>query len=219
MACYEPCRKSHSNDEWKKFTLLDFIRILGLSTDGLKQVISVDNSIEDGRYIQFVGYINRLKEVLPHLHCRSCNKLLLPVESANYNAYAVTLFQCFNNNCEDKTPVYITHCMNGYCNAIIDDRDLKKCPNGWCICDRCVSCCDKEMGVRGEANARYFGEYIAKKWQITIDNPHNPDKYFCPKCGSPMAINDEYFSCNKCNITYIKRTDDFKREVKGLIMK
>lgn len=223
MTCYETCRNLHGPEQWEKYTLLDFLSILGFDTEGLLQITTVGNVVPDGKYLQFIGFVNRFREVLEHLYCRACGKVMLPYDTSNYNSYAVTQFSCYNPDCpEYKNCVYINHCMNGYCLAVIDSRDTKECPNHWRICPECASCCDKDLGQRGLMHAKVTGGYVARKWQHTIDHPHNPNEFYCPDCGlkmesvSEQGDLDDIFTCPSCAATFKRRKNDFGKTVKGL---
>lgn len=112
--------------------------------------------------IKLAGYFNRLHEIFPILHCRSCGELMRPnmkYARTEYRelvngviqikemsaAYRLTVFHCNNLDCNEfEIGYYINHCLGFGCYNIIDSRDLtRKCGNGLYICRACGSCCAK----------------------------------------------------------------------------
>ena len=112
--------------------------------------------------IKLASYFNRLREILPVLHCRACSELMLPnlayartqykelvhgvVEVKDMAAaYRLTVFHCNNNQCDEfEVGHYISHCMGFGCYSVIDSRDLKqKCDEGRYLCKGCGSCCSE----------------------------------------------------------------------------
>ncbi|QGT78153.1 hypothetical protein GM160_04160 [Guyparkeria halophila] len=131
--------------------------------------------------IKIAGYFNRLVEIYPRIHCRSCDQLMAPdfkysrVQRAYYEdgarklenlaaAYRCTVFKCKTEGCtEFGKGHYINHCIGHQCSNVIDSRDcVAKCDSGRFICNDCCSCCSE----------------CAKS---------NPDG-LCPKCASPIMI-------------------------------
>jgi hypothetical protein len=155
MKCYSNCISSHQN--WRDFTILDFCRVFGIP-------------LEQDDYETLLGYINKINRYLKHMNCRSCNHILRPVsrsgvtENGNYGFYRVSNFACLNSECKEHMQIiYLSHCTNGFCGGIIDQRDSVKCiPKealhancGWYICNDCLACCNTE-----NINKR---KYILKK--------------------------------------------------------
>lgn len=136
--CYSPCQKDYNPFQWKKYTLRDFIKILG---------IAFDNDL----YYRFAAVINRVNRLLEKLKCNGCNKLMRDATTSEFAFYRVNTFHCTDSNCNEfhKT-VYLTHCLNWRCLNIIDTRVSKACSNGWYICDKCDNCCSQE-----KIDARY----------------------------------------------------------------
>lgn len=130
--CYSHCQKDYNLFQWEKYTLRDFIKILG---------IPFDNDL----YYRFVSVINRVHRLLEKLKCNSCNKLMRDAATSEFAFYRVNTFHCTDSNCSEfhKT-VYLTHCLNWRCLNIIDTRVSKACSNGWYICDKCDNCCSQE---------------------------------------------------------------------------
>ena len=112
--------------------------------------------------IKLAGFFNRIREIFDLIHCRTCQKIMIPdfkyarVEyfETNYDtgqverrdrdaAYRVTVFKCGDNNCSEHAKgVYINHCIEGSCYEHIDSRDIDiQCPNNFYICTKCYSCC------------------------------------------------------------------------------
>jgi len=95
--------------------------------------------------IRAKGYIFRMIEFIseentPSMKCRTHPALMLPVAcSDSSDIYTVTLFDCPENDCEDRL-VYLNRCSRKKCGAAIDSRDPSvewdedthsyKCTNG-----------------------------------------------------------------------------------------
>jgi protein-arginine kinase activator protein McsA len=85
--------------------------------------------------------------------------------------------------------IYISKCFNWKCNGVIDDRDTKKCPNGWNICSVCGSCCSNRIAEQrithcteiGIEPSRYFYEFLAHKLGHL-----EKKEFYCCKCGGLM---------------------------------
>ena len=124
---------------------------------------SYGQTIENGKYYQFIGFINRFNLLLDKLYCNDCNQILSPVKTSNFGAHNVLHFHCTNNSCNNKDHIYLTHCLNGKCNSIIDSRVSKKCSNNWIICESCGCCCSHEKNVQRLENLRKTGGNISEK--------------------------------------------------------
>jgi|SRR5690554_1864724 len=141
---------------------------------------SEDHQIRDFP-IKLAGYLNRLREIMPRLRCRSCSELMVPdfkysrVKCSVYEngqwvqrdmaaAYRNTVFYCNNESCQEQNiKHYINHCLGYLCYDLIDSRDLKvKCDAGLLICKGCGGCCSEH----------------AKS------NPVG----FCPECGGTLKL-------------------------------
>ena len=215
--CFKNVQNLHSIEEWEKFTLLDFLNILGLS------VIEKGNygTFENGKYNQFISHINRFNQLLEKIYCKECNHILYPVESSNYAAYSVTRFCCENESCgEYKNTVYLNHCLNGKCNSIIDSRDSKKCPNDLYICQVCGSCCSHSMFIRRLNNLEKTGGFIHPDLSLKIENRAGHlerAEYYCHSCGEMMnETTTDTFVCYDCNVIYETEQYRFSREHKSL---
>lgn len=219
QACFEKCETIHPPDQWENYSLLDFCEILGLNTDEINRM---GDFISKGHYYQFIGLINRFNQLLEKLYCQDCKEILYPIEIANFAAHAVVRFHCINNNCSNNEEVYLNHCLNGKCNAIIDSRISKKCSNGLYICDNCGSCCSHEMFKRRLSYLQLNGGYIHGDLIRCLDKKLGHlerAEYFCYKCENKMVeTSDDIFKCNQCNdVTYDTTKYHFERPHKQLI--
>ncbi len=200
-----PCLKNNikNHENWKEYTLFDFMNILELNMDEQKKDGSI---VYDGLYTRFVTFINRFNKLLEKLYCTECNHILYPVESSNFAAYSVTKFSCKNENCSCKNQtVYLNHCLNPQCNETIDSRISKKCSNGLYICEKCGSCCSHKMFKRRLDKLITNGQNDLRLGQLVTNNEGHLEKaeYFCYKCGQVMIEHpNNKFKCNHCNIDY-----------------
>lgn len=213
--CYEKCDSIHCSDDWENYTLLDFCEILKLNTDSANKINEI---ISFGQYIQFTGLINRFNNLLEKLYCNDCKEILYPVENAHFAAHSVLRFKCANVNCTNKEEIYLNHCLNGQCNAIIDSRISKKCSNGLHICDNCGSCCSNDQMERRLNNLITVGGYIHSQLQKCVNEKlghlERAD-YFCHKCATKMIeIKDDVFHCSQCNVMYDTKKYKMNRPLK-----
>lgn len=210
--CFAKYETIHAPEEWENYTLLDFCLILQLNLDSTNRV---GDSIEKGKYYQFISLINRFNRLLEKLYCDGCGEILFPVESSNFAAYNVVRFKCTNQKCNEKNEVYLNHCLNGQCNNIIDSRLSKKCSHGLFICDKCGSCCSHNMLQRRLENLKYTGGFIHANLLYYVEHKLGHlerGEYFCHKCGNLMEEKTyDVFNCNKCNVNYDTREYKFKR--------
>lgn len=138
---------------------LDFNIYDWLSHYGINYMVSDKPQAKDFP-IKLASYFNRLREILPVLHCRACGDLMLPnmkYARTQYKelvrgvievkdmaaAYRLTVFHCNNNGCEEfDVGHYISHCVGFGCYHLIDSRDLEqRCSKGRYVCKGCGSCC------------------------------------------------------------------------------
>lgn len=178
--CYNPCRKIHKSDNWKSYTLEDVLRILKIS-------------YSEQQYEIVLNVVNRVNRFLEHLSCGSCSTILKPNGKSNYGFYGVSMFSCTNNQCEkpDKD-VYLSHCLNGHCEDIIDSRTTVKCkPSelgysehsdscGWYICQNCYSCCSSN---KLESRKSIY-EYRGQEYKCHTKGHKDLGILCCPKCGT-----------------------------------
>lgn len=173
--CSNPQIRPNLKRSYLDFSIYDWLVYLGVQFWG-----SEDHQIRDFP-IKLAGYLNRLREIMPRLRCRSCSELMVPdfkysrVKCSVYEngqwvqkdmaaAYRNTVFYCNNGSCQEhNTKYYINHCLGYLCYDLIDSRDLKmKCDAGLLICKGCGSCC---------------GEHAKS-------NPVG----FCPECGAHLQL-------------------------------
>ena len=152
--CDSPQVLPESTNHFLNFNIYDW-----LNHYGIDYTVSDKPQTKDFP-IKLASFFNRLREILPLLHCRSCDDLMLPnmkyartqykelvkgiVEVKDMAAaYRLTVFHCNNADCEEvDVDHYISHCLGFGCHHIIDSRDLKKrCSRGRYICKCCGSCC------------------------------------------------------------------------------
>lgn len=198
--CYKPSRIQHSSDDWKQYTLLDFLTILQV----------------DFREVEFEIYlstINSVNRFLEHMKCKNCKWVLRPVNRSNYAFYGVTNFYCKNTECSEfEKEIYLTHCLNSNCENTIDSRNLSKCNNGWYICDYCYSCCSTSVIESRKENLHKRGLY----YKGDLIGHREKAEMFCSECGNQFSDNkglkDEYekvlnwFIENKLNSKYISKS-------------
>lgn len=161
---------------------------------------------------KLAGYFNRLKEQIDVLHCRKCDKVLMPnfkysrtefidfdVEKGKYvkksmaARYRVDVFRCANKNCNKfEKDIYITHCLGQNCNSVIDSRDLHvQCSNNLYVCDLCCACCKKHL------------------------REYPPG--LCPKCGQQIIVWEKnrkrFVNCSNRRCDFQIKTVDMPRRL------
>jgi len=201
-----PCFANNINkhENWQEYTLFNFMKILSLDlTEHSK-----DGSVyKIGLYTRFVAFLNRFNKLLEKLYCNECDHVLYPLETSNFHKFSVTKFVCKNENCIQLNKViYLNHCLNGQCNAIIDSRCSEKCPNGLYICDECGSCCSHASFKRRLESLRINGgiQYERLYQLVQIKAGHlEKAEYYCYKCGQFMTeYSRTLYKCSTCNIEY-----------------
>ncbi|NBR14255.1 MAG: hypothetical protein EBU01_06695 [Crocinitomicaceae bacterium] len=203
--CYSKCETIHNAEEWEKYTLLDFCKVLGLNTD---ETNKMGDFIPKGQYYQFIALINRFNRLLDKMYCQDCNHILYPSDfgTAHFAANNLVRFQCRNEACSNKKEIYLNHCLNGQCNSIIDSRISKRCENGLFICDNCGSCCSHNMLERRLSNLKLTGGYIHPNLVKCVNEKLGhleKAEYFCYKCKSEMKeIFSDIFQCSNCQVKY-----------------
>lgn len=173
---------------WQEYTILHMLEILGYS-----QIIRTSGGNEASELIRdFIGMVNKAASLFRRVRCRECNHLLFPIGGSQFNRY--NIFECHVPNCSQRgVRVYLSqchHCKSG----LIDSRDSARCPNGWHICPKCLSCCDDAVY---ECMA---GKYIVRHNPVPprisdkLGHGHNDKNlYFCPKCGGEVkTVVDEH---------------------------
>lgn len=204
----KPCfclpTRFHTASEWQEYTLLDFMRILGITTDYTTRTGKI---IRFGYYTIVSSYLKSFANFYEHLKCRHCGKLMKPRKISNFASRAVNEYSCDNSNCSNRGAlVYLNHCFNQpKCKAIIDSRDSKKCPNDQYICPKCGACCSTEnfrnriyhLETTGGEISRWLYNFVAN------DLGHwEKGNRFCYKCGRPMQNHGNGFYCNYCMTGY-----------------
>ncbi len=199
--CFRYPVRYHLNSEWSNYTILDFMRILGIPSDYTNKH---GKKTRFGYYIILSSYLRSFAKFYEHLKCRKCGKLMKPAGGvSNFATRAVTEFSCDNPECSNfGMTVYLNHCFNkNNCDATIDSRDSKKCPNGQYICPECGACCSTQNFANRLSNLQYTGGYISPWLENFVRNDlghWEKHQFFCYKCGSQM-VNGE---CPNCHIRY-----------------
>lgn len=182
-----------SSINFSEYTLLDFINILKIP-------------LIDEHYYLFIGQMNRLNKIIEKLKCLECNKILRPSKQGKFGFYRVSLFKCTNHNCNYKEEIYLTHCYNGRCDAVVDSRESKKCKNGIYICSSCAACCSKQFYIKLRDKYEKLNISIAEKIKNIIDNEEEHlerKEVFCYSCASQLIPDNkgDYY-CKPCKIKY-----------------
>lgn len=175
--CYDVCRKPHAASQWKNYTLEDVLQILKIP-------------YEVTQYEILLNIINRVNRFLSHLTCRKCNSILKPKGKTNYSFYGVTMFSCKNQDCEEQSKeIYLSHCLNGQCEDIIDSRDSVKCKThnfgeecGWYICKNCNACCSSEKLKARKSYLENFGQ----EYKCHVEGHRDRGILCCSDCGHEM---------------------------------
>ncbi len=186
--CYETARKPNTSQNWKSYSLEDILRVLEINYNSTQ-------------YEVLLGLINRVNRFLKHLSCRSCKKILKPVDKGNYGFYRVSNFQCPDPDCKEHNEViYLSHCANGACEDIIDSRDSVKCKPeghhqtcGWYICNNCFACCSTEK-LKGRI---YAFQMTGQEYKCHTEGHKNRQLLCCTKCGSEMEEHEQHGSLFK----------------------
>ena len=183
--CFNAVLAWGHQDNWERYTVWNILKILGYE-------------VNERDYGYKVGYLNKLKRYLPHLKCRSCSRFMAPVKESNYASDRINFFHCVNPECPEcqkDTPVYLTHCLNGACEGIIDCRDnLMKCPGaqadnnesnlGMYICKDCNACCSTDM----IKNRIFIMNSTGQEYRGRLEGHKDLGKLFCDQCKSEMQV-------------------------------
>lgn len=157
----------------------------------------------------FIALSNNVLRKFNSMRCRACGHLLFPDHPGS--VYQYNYFSCRNPYCTEcgKT-IYLNYCFK--CKkGLIDSRDTNKCPNGWYICPKCLSCCDDQQYDR--MKQRYVLQHLPVPQRVAenVGRGHNDkNMYFCPKCGKQLEIvgkngNMLALSCKFCKSSYAIR--------------
>ncbi len=181
--CFKPSRQLHSSTDWEKYSLLDFLTIL-----------KVDFKESDLEI--YLNIINKANRFLKHLNCRKCNHILYPKGKSQYAFYGINHFACETDDCSEKgKEIYLSHCLNGFCEMEIDSRDSVKCkPNGleaetcgWYVCNYCHSCCSSDQLQRRKW---VYDNVMHSEYKCHLEGHRNLGVISCNKCGDPMKENE-----------------------------
>lgn len=181
--CFKPSRELHNSTDWEKYSLLDFLTIL-----------KVDFKETDLEI--YLNIINKANRFLKHLKCRACNHILYPKGKTQYAFYGVSNFSCKTETCSEKgKEIYLSHCLNGYCEMEIDSRDCVKCKPpgldaescGWYVCNFCHSCCS---GQQLERRKYVYDNILHKEYKCHIKGHRDLGIVSCNKCGDSMESNE-----------------------------
>lgn len=218
--CFSNCQTVHESESWQKYTLLDFMTILGFNLDDGNRV---GDYIEKGKYFQFISTINRFNRLLERMYCEECTHILFPIEDSHFAHHRVVRFHCENTDCSQlHNEIYLHHCLNGKCNGIIDSRKSKKCLNGLYICsnENCGCCCSHDMMNRRLSNLQSTDGYIHENLRNAVENKLGHlerAEHFCYKCGEMMdELGDDIFQCQSCSIQYDVSNNRFERRHRHL---
>ena len=181
--CFKPSRELHNSTDWEKYSLLDFLTIL-----------KVDFKETDLEI--YLNIINKANRFLKHLKCRECNHILYPKGKTQYAFYGVSNFSCKTETCSEKgKEIYLSHCLNGYCEMEIDSRDCVKCKPpaldaescGWYVCNFCHSCCS---GQQLERRKWVYDNILHAEYKCHLKGHRDLGIVSCNKCGESMESNE-----------------------------
>lgn len=208
--CFRPPVRYMLEDEWESYTLLDFMRILDIPTYSINKN---GEKTRFGRYILLASYLKGFAKFYEHLKCRSCGELMKPYDISNFTTRASTEFTCTNELCNEyRKIVYLNHCFNQpKCNATIDSRDSKRCPNDQYICPECGACCSTHIFQQRINNLHKTGGYLSDRLINFVQHKlghWERQEIFCYKCGQPMTLQfNNHYVCTNCRTEY---NNDFK---------
>ena len=192
--CFMTCIKK--NPEWRNYTLLHILEILGYDILEETEAGYMPNDI----YNMFATQIRKAEKLYKNIVCKECGHVLFPAEPGSRSKFKCLLPSCSQYGKQ----VYLNFCYE--CRwGIIDSRVSHRCPNGMHICPSCGSCCSNEYFQRQAENYHIMGENIPKFISSNIGKGHkNQNKFFCFQCGSQkMDYIDEkgnhQWRCFKCN--------------------
>ena len=219
--CFEHQVIEHNVEEWEKYTMFDFCRILGFD---MNQKDSRGRFVQNGVYLTFISIVNRMNYMLNHLKCKACGELLMPNDISNYSTHMITRFKCTTTNCSEFGNVYyISKCFNWKCYEIIDQREIKRCPNDWFICKNCGSCCSNRIVNKRIADNNEIGIPTSP---ILIDFVQRQlghlerRQFYCYKCGCltehDYDRNGDVYKCRKCQVEYERWKYDFNITVQDV---
>jgi len=202
-SCFEANQSLDIPSNYQAYTLSTFLQILAVT-------------FSPKEYFDFLGLINKVNVFLRHLNCRTCGYLLKPRENNYYSYYRISNFVCSNHACEDKSQIYLNHCLGARktavkskCDNLIDSRDVKRCnydkhhpvdryeKYGPYICNHCGSCCSQKSleKKRDELIQRNWNMQPGLEWKVRNKVGHlERGEIFCYKCGLEMASFEEEYN-------------------------
>ena len=169
-----------THSDYHNYTLYDIIDIIG-----------GDNKRQLGIQFVYSGY-NRLASLIEHEHifCKSCKCALEPKGDNGYNARRAIWFQCNNAQCDQyKKEIYLNHCFQENCGAIIDSRETSKCPNGFYICKTCGVCCANSQfkrKINANVNLGLYISTLIREGKMHLDGGVEPS-FYCSTCGKKLT--------------------------------
>lgn len=216
-----PCHccaiKTHTNDDWRNYTLFDFCNILGFNLVEENKY----GQFKTGNYSKLITLINRFNDLSERLYCRECGTRLYPTEH-KFAVYGAPTFKCTNLNCQQYgIQIYLNRCYTKQCRGIIDSRDAAKCPNGLVICSNCGTCCTTAMHKQRlqkliDAGSHYIPPELV--WlanndggHINHENRNLDDEFFCHRCGARLSGNPHDTVCQVCGTRIHYQTDLIKK--------
>jgi cold shock CspA family protein len=202
--CFFNTVRFHGSSEWEHYTILDFMRIMGIQTD---YITAKGNIVRYGQFSIFSSFLKSFANLYAHLICHECGKIMKPVTLTNFAARAVNEYSCHNESCSQQNiPIYLNHCFNkSTCKTIIDSRETKQCPNEQYICPKCGACCSTQNFRNHIQHLKETGGYISRKLYHFVDNDlghWEKEERFCYKCGKQMTKTDNKYFCKDCNTIY-----------------
>ncbi|MCM1139248.1 MAG: hypothetical protein NC453_11825 [Muribaculum sp.] len=195
---------------WQDYTILHMLEILGYP-----QVAKTPGGNEASELIRsFIGMVNKAASLFKRVRCRECNHLLFPIGGSQFNRY--NNFECHVPTCGQRgIRVYLSQCHN--CKSeLIDSRDSARCPNGWHICPKCLSCCNDSVYERQASKYIVRHNPVPPRIAEKLGHGHNDKgEYFCAKCGGPVyTVRDENSDrvakrCQSCGTMYEDLPEQF----------
>lgn len=192
---------SEMND-WREYSIYHLIEIVGY----LKLHATIAGNEPDPVVGKFIAVMNKAMQIFRRLKCRSCGHLMFTDKSSGFNRH--NYYSCINPTCSEVgKPVYLNYCFK--CKkGLIDSRDTKQCPNGWYICQTCLSCCDDAQYERQAQRYILSNRPVPDRIKQMLGRGHNDKgEYFCPNCGHQIELKQDergyYFRfCPVCNTSW-----------------
>lgn len=198
--CFRDPIRYMTTFEWENYTILDFMRVLKIPVDYISKK---GKRTKFGYYIILSSYLKSFAKFYKHLKCRKCNNLMKPIGVSNYASRAVNEYACTDEKCKMYgITIYLNHCFNkSRCDATIDSRDSKQCPNGQYICPECGACCSTENFRLRLENLNKTGGVITPRLENFVKaglGHWEKNEFYCYRCGSKKEIEDGEHVCKKC---------------------